>query len=140
MGAGKKKVNLLVRLNQHRFFYLVGLPGIVLLLLFNYIPMTKLVMAFQNYNPYKGITGSEWVGLKHFIRLFNDQKFYIMLRNTLSISFLQLLTFPAPILLAVVLNEVRNAAYKKTIQTIVYLPHFLSWVIIASLTFLLLSR
>ncbi len=140
MGASSKKKGLLYKINQHRFFYFVGLPGIALLVIFNYIPMTKLLMAFQNYNPYLGISGSEWVGLKHFQRLFSEQKFYLMLRNTLSISMLQLLTFPAPILLAILLNEVRSAAYKKTIQTIVYLPHFLSWVIIASLTFLLLSR
>ncbi len=135
-----KKNSLLYRLNKHRFFYLVGMPGLVLLLLFNYLPMAKLLMAFQNFNPYKGISGSEWVGFAHFIRLFKDPKFYIMLKNTLMISFLQILTFPAPIILAILLNEVKSRAYKRTVQTVLYLPHFLSWVIIASLTFLLLSK
>lgn len=140
MGKVAKKNGLMFRINKHRFFYFIGLPGLILLFLFNYMPMSKLLMAFQDFNPHLGITGSPWVGFKHFVRLFNDQKFYVMLRNTLSISLLQLLTFPAPIFLAIILNEVRNERYKKTIQTIVYLPHFLSWVIIASLTFLLLSR
>lgn len=127
------------RLYQYRWVYLLGLPGLLLMLFFNYLPMRGLLMAFQNYNPHLGILGSEWVGLKHFQTLFKDVKFYSMLRNTLVISGLNLLTFPAPIILALILNEVRNAKFKKFIQTSVYLPHFLSWTIIASLTFFLLS-
>lgn len=129
-----------VRIKQHKFFYLMGLPGIIILLLFNYLPMYGILMAFQDFNPHLGVLGSHWVGLKHFERLFTDPKFYLMLKNTLVISFLSLLTFPAPIILALILNEVRNETYKKAVQTAVYLPHFLSWAIIASLTFLLLSK
>ena len=86
-----------------------------------------------------GLLKSPWVGWEHFQTLFQDPKFYNMLKNTLIISGLSLLTFPAPIILALIMNEVRNAAFKKLIQTSVYLPHFLSWAIVASLTFFLLS-
>src|SRR5690606_29295653 len=135
-----KKRGTLYRIKQHRYIYLFGIPGMLILLMFNYLPMRGLLMAFQNYNPFKGILGSEWVGFNHFIKLFSDDKFYLMLKNTLVISGLSFLTFPAPIILALLLNEVRNATYKKFVQTAVYLPHFLSWAIIASLTFLLLSN
>ena len=96
-------------------------------------------MAFQDYNPHLGLLHSKWVGIKHFEALFQDPKFYNMLKNTLIISGLSLLTFPAPIFLALIMNEVRNAKFKKLVQTSVYLPHFLSWAIVASLTFFLLS-
>ncbi len=135
----RKKGQLAKQIWQYRWIYLLGLPGMIILLLFNYIPMSGLLMAFQEYNPYKGLLGSEWVGLEHFIKLFNDAKFYKMLRNTLVISFLNLMTFPAPIILALLLNEVRSAMLKKFVQTAVYLPHFLSWAIVCSLTFFLLS-
>lgn len=124
---------------EYRWVYVLGIPGLILLLLFCYFPMRGLIMAFQEYNPHLGIMGSEFVGFKHFETLFKDPKFYSMLRNTLVISGLNLLTFPAPIILALLLNEVRNSAYKKFIQTAIYLPHFLSWAIVASLTFFLLS-
>lgn len=134
-----EKHSLLKRMWSHRLLYLLGLPGMALLILFNYLPMGSLLMAFEDYDPWKGLFASPFVGLKHFIRLFNDEKFYQMLGNTLTISLLSLLTFPAPIILALLLNEVRSSAFKKGIQTTVYLPHFLSWTIVVSLTFFLLS-
>lgn len=124
---------------EYRWIYFLGIPGLVIMLLINYLPMRNLLMAFQDYNPHLGILGSEWVGLQQFQKLFHDPKFYNMLKNTLIISGLSLLTFPAPIFLALIMNEVRNATFKKFIQTSVYLPHFLSWAIVASLTFFLLS-
>ena len=124
---------------EFRWIYFLGIPGLLILLLMNYLPMRNLVMAFQDYNPHLGILQSPWVGLKHFETLFQDPKFYNMLKNTLIISGLSLLTFPAPVILALIMNEVRNAKFKKFIQTSVYLPHFLSWAIVASLTFFLLS-
>jgi len=136
---GKKK-GLGYQIKQNGVYYLFGIPGMIILALFCYLPMKYLLMAFQDFNPFAGLSGSEWVGLKHFIKLFQDVKFYSMLKNTLFISGLTLLTFPAPIILALLLNEVRNATYKKVVQTAVYLPHFLSWTIIVSLTFLLLSQ
>ncbi len=137
--AGGKPEGLGVRLKKNGFYYFFGLPGLILLIVFCYFPMKYLVMAFQDYNPFLNISGSAWVGFKHFEKLFQDAKFYSMLKNTLVISGLTLLTFPAPIILALILNEVRNLTYKKLVQTAVYLPHFLSWAIIVSLTFLLLS-
>lgn len=124
---------------EFRWIYFLGIPGLLILLLMNYLPMRNLVMAFQDYNPHLGILQSPWVGLKHFETLFQDPKFYNMLKNTLIISGLSLLTFPAPVILALIMNEVRNAKFKKFIQTSVYLPHFLSWAIVASLTFFILS-
>lgn len=124
---------------EYRWIYALGIPGLVVMLLMSYFPMRYLLMAFQDFNPHLGLLGSPWVGLKHFRTLFQDAKFYNMLKNTLIISGLSLLTFPAPIILALVMNEVRNAKFKKFVQTSVYLPHFLSWAIVASLTFFLLS-
>ena len=134
-----RKTSVKSRIKKHAWLYLLGLPGMAILLLFNYLPMGSLIMAFEDYDPWLGLLKSPFVGLKHFQKLFNDSKFYLMLWNTLKISFLSLITFPAPIILALLLNEVRSAAYKKTIQTAVYLPHFLSWTIVVSLTFFLLS-
>ena len=121
------------RIWAYRWIYLLGIPGLLILFFFSYLPMRGLLMAFQDFNPHLGILGSEWVGLKHFERLFTDSKFYQMLRNTLIISGLSLLTFPAPIILALLLNEVRNNKFKRTIQTITYMPHFLSLVVACSL-------
>lgn len=99
-----------------------------------------LGIAFQDYNPYVGMRGSTWVGLKHFKELIRDDYFYTMLRNTLCINFLNLIFhFPVPILLALLLNEIKNEKFKRLNQTLLYLPHFLSWVIVASMTFFLLS-
>ena len=133
------KKSLRQRMYEYRWIYFLGIPGIVLLFFMNYLPMRNLLMAFQDYNPHLGLLKSPWVGLEHFQTLFQDPKFYNMLKNTLIISGLSLLTFPAPIILALIMNEVRNAAFKKFVQTSVYLPHFLSWAIVASLTFFLLS-
>ena len=137
--AEKPRTSIKKQLHEYRGVYLLGLPGIVILFLFSYMPMRGLLMAFQDYNPHIGILGSQWVGLTHFKNLFQDPKFYKMLRNTLVISGLNLLTFPVPIFLAMIINEVRNAKFKKFVQTSIYLPHFLSWAIVASLTFFLLS-
>lgn len=134
-----KKKLLKKQIIEYRWVYALGIPGLCLLFLFSYLPMKGLIMAFQDYNPFLGVLESPFVGLKHFKTLFQDAKFYSMLRNTLVISGLNLLTFPAPIILALLLNEVRSKSYKKFIQTSIYLPHFLSWTIVASLTFFLLS-
>ncbi|MBO5198287.1 MAG: sugar ABC transporter permease [Lachnospiraceae bacterium] len=134
------KKSLTKRIYEYRWIYLLGIPGMLILFFFSYLPMKGLLMAFQDFNPHLGISGSTWVGFKHFAKLFTDAKFYSMLKNTLTISFLSLLTFPAPIILALLLNEVRAQGYKKVIQTSIYLPHFISWPIVASLAFLLLSK
>ena len=126
---------------RYRYFYLLIAPMVVYMFLFKLLPIYGLVMAFQDYILIKGVLGSPWVGLKHFQNLFASAKFGLMLRNTIVINVLKLVFFfPAPILLAVMLNEVRSERFKRINQSIVYMPHFLSWVVIASLTFFLLSQ
>jgi putative aldouronate transport system permease protein len=125
---------------QYRAMYLLALPGILFFLLFKLAPLWGLMFAFKDYNPYLGFFGSEWVGFKHFNALFGDRNFYIMLRNTFAINVFGIVfMFPLPILLALMLNEVRHEAFKRINQSIVYLPHFLSWVVVASMTFFVLS-
>ncbi|MBR7795707.1 MAG: ABC transporter permease [Bacillota bacterium] len=108
------------------------IPGLLFIFIFNYIPMYGVLMAFQDYNIFEGMAGSEWVGFKHFERFFEDPRFLEIMRNTIVLSVLKILIcFPAPIILALMLNEVRHMMFKRAVQTITYLPHFLSWVIVA---------
>lgn len=123
----------------HKYLYLLGLPGIAFFVIFKYIPMYEILIAFENYNPYSGVLHSQWVGLANFGELFHDPQFFVILRNTLIVSLLSICLFPAPVILALLLNEVKNVFYKRAVQTVVYLPHFVSWVIVISLTYLFLS-
>ncbi|WP_260405326.1 ABC transporter permease subunit, partial [Paenibacillus sp. 598K] len=127
---------------QRMLHAFVGL-GMLFLLVFSYTPMFGIVMAFKNYSISSGIAGiftSEWVGLKHFREFVTDYQFGMIVRNTLVLSFLKVIfAFPAPILLAVLLNEVRHMAFKRLVQTISYLPHFISWVVVVGLAFTFLS-
>lgn len=116
------------------------LPGAILLFLFNYMPMGGLIIAFQDYKIGKGMLASEWVGLKNFIDVFTGMDFFPVLKNTIVISFLKIVCgFPVPIILALLLNEVRNKAFKSTVQTISYLPHFFSWVVLGGIIMMLFS-
>lgn len=125
---------------QYKMLYLMILPGLFYFIVFKYVPMGGLIIAFQNYQPFLGIFGSPWVGLEHFIRLFTGDVFTMLLGNTLRLFSLQLFVFfPMPIILSLMLNEVRNARFKKSIQTVIYIPYFMSWVIIVSISFVLLS-
>lgn len=120
--------------HRHKYKYLVILPVIVYMILFHYKPMYGVVIAFQNFRPTLGIAGSQWVGFKHFNRFFDDINFWRLLRNTLSISLWSLLfSFPAPIILALLLNEVRVSWFKRTVQTITYMPHFIAMVVVCGL-------
>lgn len=109
--------------------------GLLFLLIFNFIPMFGIVMAFENYSIADGVKGlftSEWVGLKYFREFVNDYNFYSLIRNTLVLSLSKMVfTFPLPILLALILNEIRSGRVKKVVQTVSYLPYFISWVIVA---------
>ena len=116
------------------------LPALIYVAIFDYGPMYGLLIAFKNYRPSKGIWGSDWVGLNHFIRFVNNPNFLKMLRNTLSITLLSLATFPIPIVFALMLNEIRSKRFKKAAQMISYMPHFLSDVVVCSLVLLFLSR
>ncbi|MCI3923574.1 sugar ABC transporter permease [Paenibacillus sp. TRM 82003] len=125
---------------RNSLIYLMLLPGLLYVIIYKYIPMYGLVISFQNYKPYKGILGSEWVGFEHFERLFQSSEFWTIFSNTLILFALQILFyFPIPILLALMLNEVRSTHYKRTVQTLIYLPHFMSWVIVVSISFVILT-
>ena len=116
--------------------YLMALPVLAYFIIFNYIPMTGIVMAFQKFQIKKGIWGSKWVGLENFARFFSSPYAWRLIRNTLLISFYGLLfSFPLPIIFALCLNEVRNARFKKITQTISYLPYFISIVVVVSILF-----
>ncbi|TKI22787.1 sugar ABC transporter permease [Bacillus pumilus] len=141
--AALKKERRKRSLNQmlsQKFLYVMILPGLIYFLVFKYVPMWGLIIAFQDYQPFLGILGSEWVGFKHFIRLFTEPTFFILLKNTLILFAMNVVIFfPIPILLALLLNEVRLALFKKFVQTMIYIPHFMSWVIVVSLSFVLLT-
>lgn len=117
-------------------------PGLLLVLVFNYIPMYGILMAFVDYNIFTGhrIFENPWVGFKHFEAFFNAPNFAAIMRNTIVISLFKFfIGFPAPIILALMLNEVRHMMFKRIVQTITYLPHFMSWVIVGGLVMSLLS-
>ena len=119
---------------------LMLLPVVAYFIIFKYIPMGGIVIAFKDFKLGLGVSGSEWVGLANFVDAFRTRLFIRSVRNTLVISLLKLCVgFPAPIILALLLNEVRHNAYKRVVQTISYLPHFLSWVIMAGILSQLLS-
>ncbi|WP_445667494.1 ABC transporter permease [Paenibacillus sp. FSL H8-0034] len=126
---------------KSRSLYLLGLPGILFFIVFKYLPMWGIIIAFQDYSPFQGLLQSPWVGFKHFERLFAHPDFFMLLRNTMAINVLNLVFFfPLPILLSMLLNEVSHQFFKRIVQSIIYLPHFLSWVIIAGICFLMLSK
>lgn len=128
-------------LKQHWILYAMLALPMLYFLIFHYIPMLGLVIAFKNYNPFLGILKSPWVGLYNFKIFFTGTMFGTLLKNTLLISFMLLiLYFPMPIILSLLLNEIRHQKYKKVVQTFVYIPHFVSWVIVYSITYLLLSK
>lgn len=120
--------------------YLMLLPGLIVIIIFHYLPMYGAIIAFKDYNLMEGITKSPWVGLKHFNALFQAREFQRIFRNTLLINIYRLIfQFPIPIILALLINEVSHTFFKRTVQTITYLPHFLSWAIVGALVIDLLS-
>lgn len=119
---------------KNKYLYSLALPGIAYFIIFKYVPMYGAVIAFKDFAPTRGILGSEWVGLKHFLDFMNSHYFWRILRNTFLINLYELLfAFPAPIILALLLNEVRRTFFKRMVQTITYLPHFVSVVIICGM-------
>jgi ABC-type polysaccharide transport system, permease component len=128
------------RLVEQRFLLLMSVPFLIWSFIFQYVPLWGWTMAFQNYKPAKSFWAQKWVGLSQFAALFNEPDFYLALRNTLAMSFLGLtLGFIMPIIFALLLNEVGKPGIKKTVQTISYLPHFISWVIAANMISVVLS-
>ena len=136
----KKKYSTWKQYKKCKYLFLMFIPVILYFVIFCYVPMYGVIISFQDYYPRLGITGSEWVGFKHFEKLFTGRYFFPVLRNTLIISIGKLLFgFPAPIILCLLLNEVRSLKFKKVVQTISYLPHFISWVVLASIVQTILS-
>jgi putative aldouronate transport system permease protein len=126
----EKIKNVKLHLRAHGVLYILCLPGIIWLIMFRLIPVGGSIIAFKDYSIFRGMAGSPWVGLKHFKALFAYSDFYISLKN---------FTFPLPIIFAMMINEVKNSFVKKGVQTILYIPHFFSWVIIAGFFFTLLG-
>lgn len=135
----RKKV-FFSRLQKQRGLVIAAFFFAAYLFIFHYLPVWGWLMAFQDYSPINGVTGSPWVGTKHFVELFTDRTFLEVMRNTLAMSFINIsLSFVSAILLALLLNEIRTPFLKRSIQTISYLPHFISWVVAANLVIMALS-
>jgi len=139
--AGKRRTGTFVKVmrNDWQLYALMFLP-LVYFLLFKYVPMAGVIVAFKEYNIFKGIWASEWIGLAAFEEVFRSDRFWIALRNTFMLNFLDLVVgFPVPIILALLLNEIRIKWFKRTAQTMLYLPHFISWVVISGMAIQLLA-
>jgi putative aldouronate transport system permease protein len=125
---------------RDRWLYLMALPGILFFLIFKYVPMYGVIMAFQDFKPHLGFSGSPWVGFKHFERFFGEDQFWMLFRNTFLLAIYNLIFFfPLPIILALMLNELRSERFKRFIQTFVYIPHFVSWVVVVGIFYILFT-
>lgn len=135
-----KQKSMLYQLRKNWPFHVMILPSLIFLIIFSFIPMGGIVMAFQNYKPWLGISGSEWVGLDNFRYLFEREDSVQVILNTLIIAILKMIfNLIVPFTFAVLLNELRQHFFKRTVQTLVYLPHFLSWVILGGILLDILS-
>lgn len=131
---------MLSRLSRERQIWIMAIPMLIWVFVFAYFPMYGMIIAFQNYVPGNSFFSGEWVGFTHFERFFNSPDFELVMRNTLVISGLNILFgLPAPLLLALLLNELKNKTFKRIAQSLSYIPYFISWVVVASILFTLLS-
>ncbi|MEC0226368.1 ABC transporter permease [Paenibacillus alba] len=131
---------MIKRILRNYDLYLLLLPTLAYFIIFHYVPMYGVQIAFKNFNPVKGIMGSPWVGFDHFERFFQSYQLETIIRNTLGISVYELLVaFPAPILLALMINQLTNERFKRFVQTVTYAPHFISTVVVVGIVYLLLS-
>ena len=128
------------RMLDHWQIYLLVAPAVIYIFLFNYLPMVGLQIAFRDYRASKGIWGSQWVGLKYFIKFFNYPNCWKIIRNTLVLSLYSLATFPLSIIAALLINELRSVSYKKVVQMVTYAPHFISTVVICSMITLFMNQ
>lgn len=136
----KRKKGFWQILVQQKYLYLMSLPFVIWCFVFNYLPIWGWTMAFQNYKPSKPFSEQQWVGMKQFVTLFQDERFYLVLRNTLAMSIMGLIFgFVVPIFFAVFLNELKGTMFKRTVQTVSYLPHFVSWVVVGGIITKMLS-
>ena len=141
--AGRARGALLRSVRKHHFYYYLMLPGLLYILIFKYLPMVGISISFLEINPFIGLQGiiqGKWIGFKNFEKFFGSYFFGNVMANTFVISGLKLLfTFPTTIALALLINELVNVLFKRVVQTISYLPHFISWVVVAGLTFKLFA-
>lgn len=130
----KKEKSMKGCLKEQAVLQSMVIPGLIFLVIFAYIPLFGMVIAFQDFDLFAGVAHSPWVGLKHFIAFFTGDSFWTLMKNTLGISFLKLIFgFPAPIILALLFNEIRMEKTRRVFQTVTYLPHFISWVVVAGM-------
>ncbi len=135
-----KKAKLKKLLNNYQL-YLFLLPALIYFIVFHYFPMYGVIIAFKNFIATQGIMGSPWVGFKHFERFFESFQFWSLIKNTLGLSVLQLIIgFPLPIILALMMNQIRHEKYKRFVQTVVYAPHFISVVVLAGMIYVFFSN
>ncbi|MDR1598267.1 MAG: ABC transporter permease subunit [Oscillospiraceae bacterium] len=135
-----RRARTLAHIRRDRWLYLLALPGLLYFLVFKYLPMWGVVIAFKDYVPFLGVLGSKWVGLKWFRYFFSNPIFTRLFGNTILLSLMNIVFFfPAPIILALMLNELRSARYKKAMQTLLYIPHFVSIVIVCSITYVMFN-
>lgn len=138
--AVSKKGNIWHRIYSDRALYVLLLPSLIIMFIFTYLPMYGVVIAFKDFSPAKGIMGSNWAGLKYFKQYFNSYQFWPTIKNTLFLSIYSIVvTFPLPILLALVCNQMRTGKFKKIFQVSTYLPHFISTVVMCGMIILFLS-
>lgn len=129
-----EKINFIMK---NRWLYVMVTPGLLYFLVFKYFPMWGIFISLQDYQPFLGFWGSKWVGFKHFDRFFSDPWFWILFKNTFILALYNLIFFfPLPIILALLLNEVRHAFFKRFIQTAIYIPHFVSWVVTVGIAYI----
>lgn len=130
----KKESSLWRKIKMSKQIYFILLPVLIWLIVYSYVPLYGIVLAWKNYSPSKGILGSDWAGWVHFEKLFADPYFKDAIFNSIRLSLIRLLiTFPAPLILALLINEVRSTGYRRFVQTLTYLPHFISWTIISGI-------
>lgn len=144
VNANQKNISLSRRfskyMKQNYLLYVLLIPSLAYLIIFKYIPMGGVIIAFKDFKISRGILGSQWIGFENFRILFESLDFYRVLFNSLYLSVLQLIfQFPAPIIVAILLNEIRHQAFKRVTQTIMYLPHFISWVVLSGMIINFLS-
>jgi putative aldouronate transport system permease protein len=138
--ATRSKSRFWKKVREQKHLLLMSLPFVVMVFIFSYLPIWGWIMAFQRYRPGRPFWEQRWVGLDNFVRMFQDPSFYLALKNTLGMGILGLLVgFTMPIVFALLLNELRHGVFKRFVQTVSYLPHFVSWVVVASLVYRMLA-
>lgn len=141
--ARRKKVSLANEIAKNKWLYIMLIPALIYYVLFKFTPASYIAIVFQDYFPTLGLSGSPWIGFQNFVRLFTDTAVYsfkLLFRNTVLLAVYNIVFyFPVPILLALVLNEIRHFGYKRVLQSFVYLPHFLSWSVLVGLVYLFIG-